>query len=175
MAVQVLSGRNVLLFFREESKKQTQDASKLRFQTEHSISKEKEIESTITKDGNINTISDGENTADITSLAYTDDKQTMTTWETLQDCFDRNVLMEMWQVDITNVTSQSPTVKPTYFQGYFSSFELSAPADGQVELSYSFAINGNGVKGTDTLTAGQIGAVETAIYEYQKMKKVQSV
>lgn len=171
MAVEVVNGRNVILFFRERAKHATEDASKLRFQTEHSISMEKETESTITKDGAINAITDGENTADITSLAYADDTNTMTTWQKLQDMFERNALVEMWQVDITKATSDNLQVNPTYFQGYFSSFELSAPADGQVELNYSFAINGNGVKGTDTLTAGQLREVETAIYDYEKMEK----
>ena len=167
MAVQVLSGRDVILFFRERALHATEDAAKLRFQTEHSIAKEKETESTQTKDGIVNSISDGENTADITSLAYKDDTQTLTTWETLEDCFDRNALMEMWQVDITGVTAEAPEVKATYFQGYFTSFEQSNPADGNVELSYSFAINGKGVKGTDTLTEAQLAAVQSLMYEYE--------
>lgn len=167
MAVEVINGRNVLLFFRERANHATEDGSKLRFQTEHSISKEKETESTITKDGNINSITDGENTADITSLAYVDDEAIITTWETLEDMFDRNALVEMWQVDITNATPENPNVRPTYFQGYFTSFELSAPADGQVELSYSYAINGNGVKGDDVLSEAQLQAVTASIYEYE--------
>lgn len=171
MAVEVLNGRNVILFFRERAKHTTEDATKLRFQTEHSISKEKESEATTTKDGVIQTISDGENSADITSLAYVDDEATITTWEALEDMFDRNALVEMWQVDITRATTDNLEVKPTYFQGYFSAFELSAPADGQVELNYTFAINGNGVKGTDTLSPNQLQAVQSAIYEYEQMAK----
>ena len=84
--------------------------------------------------------------------------------------FDRNALVEMWQVDITGATSDNLEVEPTYYQGYFSSFELSAPADGEVELSYSFVINGNGVKGMDQLTAGQLAEVESTIYEYETMQ-----
>ena len=170
MAVEVLNGRNVLLFFRERAKHETEDADKLRFQTEHSISKEKETNTTITKDGPISSINDGESTADITSLAYRDDEAPVTTWEALEDMFDRNALVEMWQVDITGATSDNLEVEPTYYQGYFSSFELSAPADGEVELSYSFVINGNGVKGMDQLTAGQLAEVESTIYEYETMK-----
>lgn len=169
--VEVLSGKNVLLFFREFANREKESASKLRFQTEHSINKSKENESSATKDGTINTISNGENTADITSLAYTNDNKTLTTWEKLEDMFDRNALVEMWQVDITGVTEDNLTVKPTYFQGYFTEFKLSAPANGQVELSYTFAINGNGVRGEDVLTSDQQSAVKATIYEYQKMAK----
>ena len=42
----VISGKDMLLFFRKRADHATADASKLRFQTEHSISMEKESEST---------------------------------------------------------------------------------------------------------------------------------
>lgn len=166
---ELISGRNLILFFREYANRATEDGSKLRFQTEHTMSFEKESEATQTKDGVINTISDGENTADITSLAYVDDEGTIETWKTLRDMFKRNALVELWEVDITGAGAESLDVEPTYYQGYFTSFELSAPADGQVELSYSFAINGNGVEGTDTLTAEQLEAVQSTLYEYQSI------
>ena len=170
MATEVLSGRNVLLFFRERAKHATENATKLRFQTEHSISQEKETETTLTKDGAISSITDGENSADITSLAYVDDQATIETWKKLKDMFNRNALVEMWQVDVTNATSDNLDVEPTYFQGYFSSFEISAPADGQVELSYTYLINGTGVEGKDQLTPDQLSAVKATIYEYESMK-----
>lgn len=163
-------GKNLVLFFREWSKRKTEDGAKLRFQMEHSISKEKETEATVTKDGVINTIADGENTAEVTSLAYVDDTETITTWEKLEEMFDRNALVEMWQVDITNPEAKEFT--PTYYQGYFTSFEISAPADGQVELSYSYAINGKGVKGDDTLTEAQLKSVQSTMYEYTKIQKL---
>ena len=167
---QLISGRNLILFFREYAERANEDGAKLRFQTEHSISFEKESEATLTKDGVINTIADGENTADITSLAYVDDEGTIETWKTLRSMFRRNALVELWEVDITNATADNLVVDPTYYQGYFTSFEISAPADGQVELSYSFAINGNGVEGTDTLTAEQLEAVQSTLYEYKTIQ-----
>ena len=167
---QLISGRNLILFFREYAERANEDGAKLRFQTEHSISFEKESEATLTKDGVINTIADGENTADITPLAYVDDEGTIETWKTLRNMFRRNALVELWEVDITNATADNLEVDPTYYQGYFTSFEISAPADGQVELSYSFAINGNGVEGTDTLTAEQLEAVQSTLYEYKTIQ-----
>lgn len=170
MAVKVLSGRNVILFFRALEKKATEDASKLRFQTEHAISKEKEVESTVTKDGVYNTISPGSNTADISSLAYEDDSVTIEVWRELEQMFDAEKVVEMWQVDISNVSSDSLSVEPDYFQGVFTSFEITSPAEGEVELNYSYAINGGGVRGTDTLSPSQLAAVESTIYEYESMK-----
>lgn len=169
MALELIKGKNLLVFFRERSKHATEDGAKLRFQTEHSVAMSMENEAIITKDGVINNISEGENTADITSLAYVDDDATMTTWETLFDCYKRGVLMEMWEVDVTKVTPENLNIKPYYYQGYFTEFEKSAPADGQVELSYSFAINGVGVKGDDVLSLAQVDAVKNALYEYEKI------
>ena len=84
--------------------------------------------------------------------------------------FKRNALVEIWEVDITNATAETLDVEPLYIQGYFTSFEISAPADGQVELSYSFAVNGNGVTGEDTLTAEQLSAVQSSLYEYKTIQ-----
>ena len=48
---ELIMGKNLILFFREYAKRTTEDGSKLRFQTEHSMSFSKETEATSTKDG----------------------------------------------------------------------------------------------------------------------------
>lgn len=169
---ELIMGENLLLFFREYAKRTTEDAAKLRFQTEHSLSFEKESEATKTKDGVMNSISNGENSAEITSLAYVDDEETIEGWKKLRDMYNRNALVEMWEVDLTGATPENLDVSPTYYQGYFTAFEISASADGKVELTYSFAINGNGVEGKDTLTAEQLSAIQSTLYEYKTIAKV---
>lgn len=62
-------------------------------------------------------------------------------------------------------------ISATYQEGYFTSFEMSAPADGKVEISYSFAVNGKPVKGTETLTEEQMKIVKATQYEYKKIAK----
>ena len=47
---ELIMGKNLILFFREYAKRTTEDGSKLRFQTEHSMSFEKETEATSTKE-----------------------------------------------------------------------------------------------------------------------------
>ena len=165
----VISGKDMLLFFRKRADHATVDASKLRFQTEHSISMEKESESTQTKDGNVVTVSDGENSADISSLAYREDGETIEVWKELKGYFQDNELMEMWQVDI-NSGLNGTDLDADYYQGYFTAFELSSAADGNVELSYTFAINGNGATGTDSLTPEQLSEVRNAQYDYETLK-----
>ncbi|MGP6139575.1 phage major tail protein, TP901-1 family [Jeotgalibaca sp. A127] len=166
---ELLSGKNFILFFRKRADHATSDGAKLKFQTEHSMSFGKETEATTTKDGVVNTISDGENTADITSLAYADDTQTVEVWKQLRSWFKANELIEMWQVDISS--SELGTYDAEYYQGYITSFDISAPADGNVELSMSYAINGNGAEGVDTLTPEQLATVQSAQYEYETIAK----
>ena len=165
----VISGKDMLLFFRKRADHATADASKLRFQTEHSISMEKESESTQTKDGIYVTVSDGENSADISSLAYREDDETIEVWKELKGYFQDNEEMEMWQVDI-NSGLNGTDLDADYYRGFFTAFELSAAADGNVELSYTFAINGNGAEGTDSLTPEQLAEVRNAQYDYETLK-----
>lgn len=164
-----IAGKNMLLFFRLRTKHATQDAAKLRFQTEHGISMEKETDSTVTKDGNVVTVSDGESSADITSYAYHEDDDTIAVWRELKEYFDDNELVEMWQVDLDS-GQDGKDLDVDYFQGYFTSFELTAPADAPVELSYTYTINGRGVKGQDSLTPEQYDAARSTQYEYETLK-----
>lgn len=164
---ELIQGKNFLLFFRKLAEAKSKSAAKLKFQTEHSIKMEKETEATKTKDGVINSLSDGENTIDITSLAYVEDKKTKAMWKELREWFKEGAIVEIWQVDLSSKSSENYEVD--YFQGYFKSFEISAPADGKVEFSASYAINGNGAEGKDTLSEDQQQAVSSAQYEYQKM------
>ncbi|MBG9981748.1 phage major tail protein, TP901-1 family [Aerococcaceae bacterium DSM 111020] len=166
MAVTLIQGKNMLLFARLYKDRTVMPASKIRFQTEHSISMEKESESTITKDGTMVSISDGENEIDMTSLAYNDDEETLFGWRYLRDeGFKNNELVEIWQVDLDSLNDEG-MVTADYFQGYFSAFELSAPADGSVELNYTYAINGNGAQGQDTV---DMEAIKQTAYDYQRM------
>lgn len=168
MAAEVIQGSQFLSFFRLREEHATEDGAKNRFETESTISKEKETESTITKDGPINSIMDGENSAEFTSLAYRDDEETIEIWKRLEEWFDNNKLVEFWNVDISTLTPERG-VEAVYHQGYFTSFELSMPADGPAELSYTYAINGKGVRGTDTLTEAQLSAIEKGAYDYEKI------
>lgn len=83
----------------------------------------------------------------------------------------------MWNVDIESGKENPDNENKVeynvdYFQGKFTSFELSSPADGTVELTYSYAINGRGVLNhKDVLTEEQKKAVQAAQYAYQKLAK----
>lgn len=168
----ITSGDRLLLFFRDFEKQQTDDGAKLRFQTEHSVSKEKESDSVWTKDGTQATIRDGENTISISSLKYEEDGDILNVFDQLEELFDNNKLVEVWQVNLDSATADG-NYTANYYQGYFTSFEITA-GDSAVEASIEYAINGRGVKGTDKLTPEQIAAIEAEAYEYTSIKALGS-
>lgn len=162
---EMLQGKSHMLFMRAYKDRETEDGAKLRFQTEHSVSEDKETESIGTKDGNQITINDGESTIDITSYAYNEDDGTEAFWKQVHRWFKANERVEIWDVDVSNPTAEG-SVNATYYRGYFTSFEQSKPYDGNIELSLSYSIEGTGVEGTDVLTPEQLAVAEGAQYEY---------
>lgn len=177
MTFEVMDGKDLLTFFRLLKNKNTVDASRIRFMTEQTLSMEKETDSQTTVDGIVSSIADGENTIEFSALAYRDtDAATIEMWKELRNWYLDNETVEVWNVDIKsgkeNATSHQTEYLVDYFQGKFTSFELKAPADGKVELSYSFTIDGKGhFDKKDVLTAGQQAAVAAANYAYNKLAK----
>lgn len=164
---EMFSGRDVLTFFRKRANHATEDGTRVRFQSEVTLTEETETESTPTTEGTFLTANEGESTADFTSYAYHDDTETLEMWHELRDLRRSRELMELWIV--YNVGSQKPS-KAEYMRGYLTSFEMSASADGQVELSFTFSINGTPVTGEETLTEAQIAQISGA-YEYESIQK----
>lgn len=171
--MKILNGRDVLTFVRAIKDETTQDAAKVRFVTDVSINWEKETESLATMDGVDQVINDGETTLELSSYAYTDDEGRLGAWKDLEKNFLDNEPIAVWVIMHNDPTS--PEVEPYYFEGYFSSFDLDASADGQVELSISVAVRGNGTTGEDTLTESQMAVLDALDYEYKTLGQVEEV
>lgn len=176
MTFEVMDGKDLLTFFRLLKNKKTADASRIRFMTEQTLSMEKETDSQTTVDGIVSSVADGENTIEFSSLAYRDtDAETIEMWKELRNWYLNNETVEVWNVDIKSGKkngSEKTEYLVDYFQGKFTSFELKASADGKVELSYSYTIDGKGhFDKKDTLTPEQEQAVAAANYAYQKLAK----
>ena len=175
MTYEVMDGKDLLTFFRLLKEKNTADASRIRFMTEQTLSMEKETDSQATVDGIVSSVADGENTIEFSALAYRDtDAHTIAMWKKLRNWYLDNETVEVWNVDIKSgkVNGAKTEYLVDYFQGKFTSFELKAAADGKVELSYSFTIDGKGLfDKKDTLTPAQEQAVAAANYAYNTLAK----
>ena len=176
MAFEVMDGKDLLTFFRLLKNKKTADASRIRFMTEQTLSMEKETDSQTTVDGIVSSVADGENTIEFSSLAYRDtDAETIAMWKELRNWYSNNETVEVWNVDIKSGKkngSEKTEYLVDYFQGKFTSFELKASADGKVELSYSYTIDGKGhFDKKDSLTPEQEAAVAAANSAYQTLAK----
>ena len=177
MPIEVINGKDYLTFFRLLKDRTKKDAARIRFMTEQTLSMEKETDSQTTVDGVVNSIADGENTFEFSSLAYRDtDATTIEMWKEIRNWFLEGETVEIWNVDIKSGTLNSETSKTEhlvdYFQGKLTSFEMSSPADGKVELSYSYTIDGKGIfDHKDVLTEEQAAAVSAALYAYHTLAK----
>ena len=83
----LIQGKDYIAFFRRLKDRTKQDAGKVRFQTELTLNAEKEVETTKTKDGVVNSVSDGETSGECTSLAYREDKDTVNMWKEMRKWF----------------------------------------------------------------------------------------
>ena len=70
-------------------------------------------------------------------------------------------LMEVWEVNLESpVTNGTKQYKGKYYQGYITSFETTSAADGFVEVSLTFGLNGTGKSGDVTVTDDQEAVID---------------
>ena len=178
---EIINGKDYLSFFRRYADRTKNDAAAIRFMTEVTVKLEKETDSTSTVDGNVSSVSDGDNTLDVKSIAYrTKDAGVIEMWKQMREWFLNEEVVEVWNVDIKSGKKNSSSSKTEYlvdyFQGKFTEFEMKSAADGKVELSYSYAIDGRGVwNHKDALTEDQELAVKAAQYAYHTLAKENSI
>lgn len=174
---EIINGKDYLSFFRRYADRTKNDAAAIRFMTEVTVKLEKETDSTSTVDGKVSSISDGDNTLDVKSIAYrTENPEVVEMWKQMREWFLNEEVVEVWNVDIKSGKENEGTHKTEYlvdyFQGKFTEFEMKSAADGKVELSYSYAIDGRGVwNHKDALTDNQQLAVKAAQYAYHTLAK----
>lgn len=156
---EAVQGKQMILLLRVLGDKTA--AQILALETEHSFSLSKDAASTATKDGTIRTPGQAEAEISASSVLSVGD----TTLTKMKAAMKEDKLIEIWRVNLAEKASTGTNkYKGTYYQGYLTACEESAPADGQVDVSYTFAINGTGEDGEITVTAQQ---VEEALYAFK--------
>jgi TP901-1 family phage major tail protein len=162
MAKQItpVRGANRIMLMRPFSMRHEVTAGRMAFQTNHEKSSTRDAESTITKDGNIHSLSEVVVEYSLTTLMAQNDEVRIK----MHDAFLEGGLIELWDIDKTEPTTPEGDQFPaTYFQGYITEWNETAGAEDSVEVSLSAAINGAGVRGLATLTLEQQTVVQ---YEF---------
>lgn len=155
--LQAVRGIDVFLLFRLLKDADTASAGKLAFQTDHDHGKTKDGDSTPTKDGPIRVPGTLDISFSCTSILSLGDPMV----EKLEDALDNDDIVEIWEINKAEANPEGK-FKATYYQGYVTGFNKSPGAEGVVELSLDFGVNGTGAKGFATLTDDQSTIVQYA-------------
>lgn len=154
-----IKGQNKVLFFQGMDDIET-DGNKLRlaFQTEHSLSQERELIEESTKDGVLKEMSSNVNSSiDLTAYFAKND----TTAQLLQDAFENNKTLQIWEVDLTP-TEVENSYDALYAQGSLENLEQSNGTEGYSEFSTTFQINLTPQKGRVELSPQSVADIQYA-------------
>lgn len=164
--METLQGIDVILLYRLLKKQNEEAAWKMTLQTEHDNSITRDAESTVTKDGNVQTLSPVEYDLSATSIVAIGDPHVDEMKKALID----GEIIEIWEINKAEkgTGENANKFKATYYQGYVSEYSPTATAEDKVELSLSFAINGVGQDGFATLTKEQAEVVQYVFEDTNK-------
>ena len=148
---EAVQGAKIIYLYRLLEEQKTEDAFRLAFVTEDSISYSKYADSTTTKDGAIRTPSAVEIEKQMTSILTKGDEDIAK----LKNAMLNDKLIELWEVNLDEPGTGANKFKGTYFQGYITEFEKSSNAEDMVEISMTVGVNGKGADGDVTVSTDQ--------------------
>lgn len=160
---EAVQGIDVILLFRLLKDAGTATGAKLAFQTEHEVSETRDSDSLATKDGAIVTPQALETEISCTSIMAKDDEMV----KMLRDAQRNGETVEIWEIDRSQPESGVSTnkYKATYYQGKVTEWTKNPTAEDALELSLTFAVEGEGQDGYATLTADQATVVQYAFQD----------
>lgn len=163
-AAEAVQGRKLIYLYRRYSRGTEVEGKTLAFTTENNRSVSKDAESTATKDGTIRTPGAAEVEITVTSILTAGDPKI----DEYEDAFIAGELFEVWEANLTEPAGVENQFKGIYYQGYMSSFSKSSNADGYVEISCTFGLNGSGARGNVTVSVEE---QEAAAYVFSDTVK----
>ena len=149
----VAKGKNIVLLIRDLSKPAT-EADYILYQTDFSKTISKEIDETVTKTGTIKATSDSSTEISVTALAQEDDA----VLDTLEDGMHTDKKYGFWEINKAvqgSGAGDTGKYKALYYEGEITNFDLTAGAEGPIEVTMDLTINGVGQRGFATLTEEQ--------------------
>lgn len=164
-AKEAVQGRKLVYLYRVAKNEATKDGTQIAFTTENERTKSKDADSTATKDGSIRTPGTAEVEITATSILSKGDEFI----DELEEAMDNDDLIEIWEANLDESAEEGENkFKGRYFQGYLTEIDKTSSAEDFVEVSLTFGINGDGVKGDVTVSAEQ---QEMAAYVFKDTTK----
>ena len=161
-----IKGKRIIYLYRLLSDAAKSDATAIAFTTENSRSKSRDIDSTATKDGNIQTPGELEVEISTTAIFASENDEMIAK---LESAIDNAEKIEIWEVNLAEPQkSSSNKFKAKYFQGYLTEIDKTSNAEDNVELSLTFGLEGKGVDGYATVTAEQQDVAAYVFADTQK-------
>lgn len=165
MFADAVAGTKIVYLYRVLSKESTASAKGIAFATENGRTKSKDSDSTATKDGSVRTPGAAESEITSTSILAKGD----TLIDELETAMDNNEKVEVWEVNLAEPAEEGDNkFKSKYFQGYLTEIEITSNAEDNVEVSLTFGLEGDGVKGDATVSETQ---QEIAAYVFKDTQK----
>ena len=153
---EAVQGKKIVYLFRIKKDSASSAGAILAFTTENTRTKSKDADSTMTKDGAVRT--PGASEVEITATTLLAKGDTMI--DKLEDALDNDELIEIWEANLAESAGTGNKFSGMYFQGYLTELEKSSNAEDNVEISLTFGINGNGVRGDVTVSEDQQALAE---------------
>lgn len=160
-------GKNIILLYRLLDKATKEAAWKLAFQTEHSMEKTRDYNTTPTKDGMIGSLATVEYSLSATSIAASGDSHVTA----MDDAFDDGKIIEIWEIDKEEKGTEEADkdkFKAKYLRAYLTSFSYEPNSEDALELSLEFGVFGKPQSGFATLTEEQADVVQYAFKDTAK-------
>lgn len=150
---EAVQGSRIIYLYRLLEEQATEDAFRIAFVTEDSISYSKDADSTVTKDGVIRTPSAVEIEKPMTCILAKGDADI----KKLKNAMLNDKVIELWEANLDEPVDPAYDDKfyGTYFQGYITSFEKTSNAEDMVEIQMTVGVNGKGADGEVTVTDEQ--------------------
>lgn len=151
MFAEAVAGKKLVYLYRILSEQSTESGVQIAFTTENERTKSKDADSTATKDGSIRVPGAAE--VEITATSIMTKEDTMIA--KLEEALDNDALLEIWECNLDRPAEEENKFESTYYQGYLTELDITSSAEDMVEVSMTFGINGDGVKGDATVSQEQ--------------------
>lgn len=148
--ITAVMGVELILLFRDLNEAKTQPATKMAFQTEHSVESSRDSDTTATKDGGVTSSSSQEEEISITTIMARNDP----TADFIERAHYDNLTIEVWEID-RGAKNEQGLYKAQYRQGKVTDYTRTGNAEDPAEIEFTFKTNGKRQKGYTPLSEKQ--------------------